>query len=140
MLGRRAEGYHGRLLEAARKSAHADGTPVSIHDINAVKSAGLEELLKYDRHPRLAFVDHFFAAGTTLENLARVSYDELGDFCGTPYEVVDQSASSAGATRAPAPRRQRRRARRHRRQDAHARRRAAERGLPHQRRRHGARR
>ncbi|HEY1585174.1 MAG TPA: alpha-amylase/4-alpha-glucanotransferase domain-containing protein, partial [Polyangia bacterium] len=98
VLGRRAEGYHGRLLEAARKSAQGgSGSPVSIHDLNAVKSAGLEELLKYDRHPRLAFVDHFLAAGTSLDALSRCSYGEDGDFCGAPYEVVDKSAGAAGA-------------------------------------------
>jgi hypothetical protein len=98
VLGRRAEGYHGRLLEAARKQAGAGGGgPVSIHDLNAVKSAGLEDLLHYDRNPRLAFIDHFLAPSTTLAELARVQYDEQGDFAGAPYDVVDQSASSAGA-------------------------------------------
>jgi hypothetical protein len=97
VLGRRAEGYHERLLEAARKKGQGGGAPVSIHDLNAVKSEGLEELLRYDRHPRLAFVDHFFAAGTTLQALTRSEYGEDGDFAGAAYEVVDHSASSAGA-------------------------------------------
>jgi alpha-amylase len=98
VLGRRAEGYHGRLLEAAQKSAAGGGGgPVSIHDLNAVKSAGLEELLAYDRHARLGFVDHFFAAGTTLDGLVRRSYGEDGDFCSAPYDVVDKSAGAAGA-------------------------------------------
>jgi hypothetical protein len=97
VLGRRAEGYHDRLLEAARKSNESGGGPVSIHDINAVKSSGLEELLKYDRHARLGFVDHFFVPGTTLEDLSRNSWGEAGDFCGMPYDVVDRSASSTTA-------------------------------------------
>ncbi|HXU69544.1 MAG TPA: alpha-amylase/4-alpha-glucanotransferase domain-containing protein [Polyangia bacterium] len=98
VLGRRAEGYHGRLLEAARKQSQGGGGgPVSIHDLNAVKSAGLEELLAYDRHPRLGFVDHFLAPGTTLEALHGNRYGEDGDFAGTLYDVIDQSASSAAA-------------------------------------------
>jgi alpha-amylase len=98
VLGRRAEGYHGRLLEAARKSAGGGGGgPVSIHDLTAVKSAGLEELLRYDRHARLGFVDHFFAGGTTLDGVMRNQYGEDGDFASGVYEVVDMSASAAGA-------------------------------------------
>jgi alpha-amylase len=98
VLGRRAEGYHERLREAARKSnAAGGGGPVSIHDLNAVKSAGLEELLEYDRAPRLGFVDHFLAAGTTLAALAGNKHGEEGDFAGGVYEVVDQSASSTAA-------------------------------------------
>jgi alpha-amylase len=98
VLGRRPEGYHQRLLEAARKHAgDGAGGPVSIHDLTAVKSAGLEDLLRYDRHPRLGFIDHFFAPGTTLEQLVRADYDEQGDFAGTPYEVVEHGAGAQGA-------------------------------------------
>ena len=70
---------------------------MSIHDLNAVKSSGLEELLAYDCNPRLGFVDHFLAAGTTLEALARRAHGEDGDFCGAPYEVIDRSAGSQAA-------------------------------------------
>jgi 4-alpha-glucanotransferase len=98
VLGRRAEGYHGRLLEAARKAgAGGAGGPVSIHDLTAVKSAGLEELLRYDRHARLGFVDHFFSGGTTLDAVMRNQYGEDGDFASGVYDVVDASASAAGA-------------------------------------------
>ena len=135
VLGRRAEGYHGRLLEAARKQHDGGGgEPVSIHDLNAVKSAGLEELLEYDRHPRLAFVDHFLAGGTSLAALASNKYGEDGDFATGLYEVIDRSASSIGGARASAAARARRGARGHRRQDAHARGREADGGLSHQRR------
>ena len=98
VLGRRAEGYHGRLLEAARKQGQGgDGGPVSIHDLNAVKSAGLEDLLHYDKSPRLAFIDHFYAPGTTLDAVTHCREEDQGDFAGGLYEVVDQSASSVAA-------------------------------------------
>ncbi len=93
VLGRRPEGYHGKLLEASRKQAgHGDG-PVSIHDLNTVKSAGLEELLRYDRHPRLGFVEHFLPPATTLNDLASGRYEELGDFAGAPYDILDKGGA-----------------------------------------------
>ena len=47
VLGRRAEGYHGNACSRrrARQRDGGGGGPVSIHDLIAVKSAGLEELL-----------------------------------------------------------------------------------------------
>ena len=137
VLGRRAEGYHERLLEAARKQRRSGGGgPVSIHDLNAVKSAGLEELLALRPPPRLGFVDHFLAPGDDAGRRSRGAHDEeLGDFAGAPYEIVDKSASSTAARVLLRRRGQRRRARGHRRQDAHARRGEADGGLSHQRRR-----
>jgi 4-alpha-glucanotransferase len=95
VLGRRAEGYHGRLLEASRRAAGGgDGGPVSIHDLTVVKSAGLEDLLRYDRHPRHAFVEHFLPAAATIDQLWRGSHEEQGDFAGGVYEVVDLGGGS----------------------------------------------
>ena len=54
VLGRRAEGYHGACSTRRARARSAGDGPVSIHDLIAVKSAGLEDLLIYDRHPRLA--------------------------------------------------------------------------------------
>ncbi len=99
VLGRRAEGYHGRLLEATRSGLKAGDGPVSIHDLTAVKSAGLEDLLVYDRHPRSSFIEHFLAEDTTLANLARGSYDERGDFAGAPFDVVGTEAASVSLRR-----------------------------------------
>jgi 4-alpha-glucanotransferase len=94
VLGRHPEGYHARLLEAA-KSGHKPGEgPVSIHDLTAVKSAGLEDLLIYDRHPRFSFIEHFFGGDTTLGNVARGSYAEEGDFAAAPFEVMSTTGSS----------------------------------------------
>jgi alpha-amylase len=89
VLGRRAEGYHGKLLEAAKAGHKAGEGPVSIHDLTAVKSAGLEDLLSYDRHPRFSFVEHFLAEDTTLDGLARGRYDERGDFAAGSFELVE---------------------------------------------------
>jgi 4-alpha-glucanotransferase len=94
VLGRRAEGYHQRLLEATQKAHLAGEGPVSIHELTALKSAGLEDLLTYDRHPRFSFVEHFLGEDTTLDGLARGRYDERGDFAAGAYEVVGTKGSS----------------------------------------------
>jgi alpha-amylase len=94
VLGRRAEGYHQKLLEATRAGHKAGEGPVSIHDLTALKSAGLEDLLTYDRHPRSTFIEHFLAEDTTLEGLARGRYDERGDFAGAVYDVVELRGAS----------------------------------------------
>ena len=95
VLGRRPEGYHTRMLEAVRRSGqHAPGEVKSIHDLVEVKSAGLEDLLNYDRHPRLAFIDHFLGGDTSLDGLSRGRYEERGDFAAGAYEIVDHDDSS----------------------------------------------
>jgi alpha-amylase len=91
VLGRHPEAYHRKLLGAAPPHAGGDG-PRSIHESAQVKEAGLEALIHYDRHPRLSFVDHFLAPGTTLDEFARSTYDERGDFAAAPYDLVGTHA------------------------------------------------
>jgi alpha-amylase len=76
---------------ALQLQQHA-GDPVSIHDLTHVKSAGLEDLLVYDRHGRMLFIDHFLGEAATLDELARGTYEERGDFASGVYQVVDSSA------------------------------------------------
>jgi 4-alpha-glucanotransferase len=91
ILGRREEGYHGRLREAAARHGHEHDGVVSIHELTAVKSEGLEDLLVYDRFPRGLFVDHFLGDGVDLDAFARGAYEERGDFAGGGYELVSAS-------------------------------------------------
>ncbi len=101
VLGRRAEGYHEKLRKAAQggQDHHESGGPVSIHDLVKLKEPGLDRLLVYDRAPRLGFVDHFLPAGTTLSDVERGTYEELGDFTRGAY-VVERV--DGGAERRPA--------------------------------------
>ncbi len=87
VLSRREEGYHKKLLEASQATGHHDASPRSIHDLAKVKEEGLERLLVADRHLRLGFVDHFLG-NASLDAMAQASYEELGDFVGTPYRVL----------------------------------------------------
>jgi alpha-amylase len=91
VLGRRPEGYHKKMVAAARAGAGGGEGVKSIHDLVAVKSAGLEDLTTYDRAPRYAFVDHFLGGDTSLEGLQRGRYEERADFATGPYEIAAQS-------------------------------------------------
>jgi hypothetical protein len=101
VLGRHAEGYHAKLVEALERlrqghGDHGGGGPKSIHDLAEVKDATLGELLHYDRHPRLGFIDHFLDRSASLEDFARSTYDERGDFAGQPYQLVSAQGGDEG--------------------------------------------
>lgn len=95
-LTRRPEAYHKDYLEQAAPSAPA-GEPASIHHLRAVKEEGLLEQLAYDPYPRVALIEHFFEEDLTLEQFARGSYREGGDFLMQPFEVqVDRLPECEG--------------------------------------------
>ncbi len=94
VLSRHHEGYHERLRQAAQKHASSGDAPQSIHDLQSVKSAGLEELLIQDRHLRLGFVDHFLSPAVSIDELVRCQYQERGDFVEQRYEVVATTKTS----------------------------------------------
>jgi len=94
-MTRREESYHQKLREAGcaqHELAHNDtpageeGGILSIHNIVVTKEAGLEKMLVYDWYRRASLVDHFLAEGTTLFDLARCDFEELGDFVANRYE------------------------------------------------------
>jgi alpha-amylase/alpha-mannosidase (GH57 family) len=100
-LTRRREAYHRTLEEAVAKGAvilaadaeKAKGDQVhSIHDITRVKEFGLEQRLIGDRFERESLIDHCFAPGTTLAQVAQGTYGELGSFAAGWYECADEEA------------------------------------------------
>jgi alpha-amylase len=94
VLSRRPEAYHARLRgPASAPAVEAGGPPASIHDLCAVKEEGLAGRLLYDPHPRLAFVDQFLAADADPAELWRCRGDELGDFRGARYDLLQASGS-----------------------------------------------
>ena len=99
VLTRQRESYHARVLEldaAARATGSGEqDTPRSIHDIAHLKDEGLAEILVYDPHQRLAFVDHFFAKDAELGRLGAGAALDLGDFTDAPYDLR-QIAEGAG--------------------------------------------
>lgn len=81
-LDRRPEPYHAAIAAAA---GMGDTEPAFKPDRVILKQDGLGQLLVYDRHPRKALVDHFFAPDTTLDDLAACRAVERGDFVQGAY-------------------------------------------------------
>jgi hypothetical protein len=70
-LARRPEAYH----EAIRQ-----------HNGPTWKQGGLDHMLQYDEYLRKSLIDHFYAPGVTLEQLATRQERELGDFVTGAYQ------------------------------------------------------
>ncbi|MDR3622046.1 MAG: DUF1926 domain-containing protein [Paludisphaera borealis] len=86
-LDRRPEAYHQTILDTIRTRGAADPTGVaaSIHDRVVLKQDNLDDLIVYDRHPRKAFVDHFYPLDVTLDDLIAARDVERGDFVAGAY-------------------------------------------------------
>jgi len=86
VLGRLLEAYHQTLLESPQELPQdGDAEVKTIHEGVRVKEADLQERLYYDRHRRSSLRDHFLPPETTVDDLVRSSYEELGDFADGPY-------------------------------------------------------
>ncbi len=104
IMSRHKEAYHADLVEAARENrvvTPESSTSLEMENIHSktirAKELGLEKLLIYDWHRRAAFIDHFIAPHTTLEEMYRAQYAEQGDFVGQPYQAhttIDAEAIS----------------------------------------------
>ena len=83
-LDRRPEPYHGTITaEALGVHDHAQGT--FNPDRVILKQAHLDRMIVYDRHPRKAFVDHFYPEDVTLDELVACRDVERGDFATGTY-------------------------------------------------------
>ena len=95
-LDRRPEAYHGTIRAAATDPRTRNHQP-SILDRVVLKQDDLDQRLVYDRHPRKALVDHFYAPGTTLADLVAGREADLGDFAvGTYLARVNRSPTQVG--------------------------------------------
>ncbi len=87
-LTRRPEAYHKKIIAAnAGKTEGEEHQPASIHDIVRLKEPDLAEKLHYDHYLRRCFQDHFILPDVTIDDFRNQSFDELGDFMGTVYEI-----------------------------------------------------
>ena len=86
VLTRRAEAYHRTVLRKhAEQAALGADKVASIHDSVIFKTEGLERMLFYDPYKREGLIDHVLSPGTTLDQFARVEFQELGDFVEGAY-------------------------------------------------------
>lgn len=82
VLARRREAYH---MAGGRPEA---GEGKSIHELGKPLPPEAAELLRYDRAPRVSFVDHFFDPGATEDGFRGLLLEERGDFVDGPYEAA----------------------------------------------------
>ena len=85
-LMRRKETYHQKLQQDLINAPASANQPQSIHDLDKIKQAGLQEFLFYDLFPRYCCLDHFLDKQTYLEQFFRCEYEELGDFTQGQYQ------------------------------------------------------
>lgn len=90
-LARRREAYHDQL-KTSSNPVKSGNEVVSIHDAVTVKEERLEELLFYDRLPRVCLLDHVLPPETSLSQMQRGSFEELSDFVEAPYERKEDAA------------------------------------------------
>ena len=83
-LTRRPEAYHRKVV--AGSSAGGDDC-ASIHDRVVFKQEGLENELRYDKHPRKSLIDHFYDNDATVDAVSRGEAMERGDFVWGQYEA-----------------------------------------------------
>ena len=87
VLTRREEAYHGKLVEAAMRQGSSGGAPASIHDQLRVKEQGLDQVLRYDRHRRVSFLDRFLSPAISWEAFDRIDDEERGDCVSGVYHA-----------------------------------------------------
>ncbi|MFW6082877.1 MAG: alpha-amylase/4-alpha-glucanotransferase domain-containing protein, partial [Chloroflexota bacterium] len=95
-MTRREEGYHESLRQAAEQGRlFLPGDPEIPGGVK-VKRRDIHTCLFYDRHRRVALMDHFLHADTTPESFYQARYSEEGDFIGEPYQAtVEESDGQA---------------------------------------------
>src|SRR5437899_7110951 len=102
VLTRREEAYHGKLAEAALRQGPSGGVPASIHDQLRVKEQGLAQILRYDRHRRVSFLDRFLSPASSWEAFDRIDEEERGDCTSGAYQVEsERPAPQKGALDVP---------------------------------------
>jgi alpha-amylase len=94
-LARRVEAYHVKLHGARQVAEVADSGAATIHGQVKVKEDNLDQLLSYDWHRKLCFLDHFLGKNVDLAQFSKVRYAEVGDFVVEPYELVSLDGNAS---------------------------------------------
>src|SRR3989442_12251404 len=94
VLTRREEAYHGKLAEGAMRTGSSGGAPASIHDQLRVKEQGLDQVLRYDRHRRVSFLDRFLSPAISWEAFDRIDDEERCDCVSGGYHAESERPAS----------------------------------------------
>lgn len=84
IISRQREAYHAKIAESSHTSEN--GGTTSIHDGMKSKEAGLEKLLVYDPYRHGCMIDHFLSEDATVDDLAAMRFEELGNFVTSAFE------------------------------------------------------
>jgi alpha-amylase len=84
ILSRRSEAYHEKILHAVSSD---NGQTKTIHDQIRLKEADIKKHVVYDNYRRASLIDRFFTETTSLEQVMRSEYTELGDFIKGDYAI-----------------------------------------------------
>ena len=97
-LTRRREGYHEKVLNAAREAAPGQqaGPATTIHERVVMKEEGLQHHLQYDWYTRGSLLDHFIESGVDLASFMKSEYYEAGDFVLGAYTLKAVKQKDAG--------------------------------------------
>ena len=91
VMRRRPEAYHDTLREAdsgAVEEQEAGDGAVSIHDLVKVNEPGMSQRLWYDDYERRSGLVHLMPLGTSAEAFEQASFEELGDFVSSAFDVT----------------------------------------------------
>jgi len=92
-LMRRKEVYHEKITQTLHRDA--TGQAKSIHDLMPSKQAGLEKMLYYDTYLKESLIDHFFESGTTVRDISRNEFKEIGNYGASSYNYdVEQGKNN----------------------------------------------
>ena len=87
VLTRRPEKYHRKILYKEKVACGSGGeNPASIHNIEAVKEEGLEELLVYDSYRKVAWIDHIYSRCPQVQEIMRNQMTEEVPLWKMDYE------------------------------------------------------
>lgn len=70
VLTRRPEKYHYKILHKEKVACGSSSdAPASIHNIEAIKEEGLEQILIYDRYRKVSWIDHLFSVFPKVDEI-----------------------------------------------------------------------
>lgn len=93
-LTRRKEAYHFDINSSHGSGSGSGDGIASIHDIQDTGIENIEELLIYDRYPRISLLDHYLSPEISVYDYSKVQYPPEMDFAARIYEIKNLSSDN----------------------------------------------